>query len=326
MQRSGAGKFTDAHDYQANIHGATFDLILNCQKGFEAKLTWVDLRHLHLLRGQENLPRVAHASLASDLVFVAFPARHDQPQIWNGVELQLGDIVFHGRGEHVHQRTLGPSQWGWISAEPEYLAASINAITEFDLGVTPVGRILRPHRRDGTRLLRLHAKACRLAEKKPGLIVHPEVARALEQELLHALVNCLTSRETHKYDVRQQRHMKIIARFEDVLAANSARQLQIPELCKAIGVSERTLRTCCANFLGMSPNRYLRLQHLNMVRAALRHVEAPSVTVSDLATRFGFWELGRFAGIYQAVFGETPSSTLRSAQISRRSQTSAEIA
>jgi transcriptional regulator GlxA family with amidase domain len=50
------------------------------------------------------------------------------------------------------------------------------------------------------------------------------------------------------------------------------------------------------------------------VRAALRRVESPTATVTELARRFGFWELGRFAGIYQDVFGETPSTTLRSAR------------
>jgi AraC-like DNA-binding protein len=287
MQRSGTIRFTDAYDYQANIRGAKFDFVFNCQINFAAQLTWVDLGHLRLLRCQENLPRVAHVSLAPDLVFVAFPIRHDARQIWNGIELKPGDIVFHSQGERAHQRVAGPSQWSFVSLAPEHLAASAKALTGDDL-VSPAGpQILRPPHPDLSHLLRLHAKICRLAETKPGMIAHPEVARALEQDLLHALVHCLTSNGTHNYTAPERRHMKIIARFEEVSAMHAERQLQIPELCKAIGVSERTLRMCCAEFLGMSPRKYLRLQHLNMVRTALRRVESPTATVRKRYHRGG---------------------------------------
>lgn len=39
-------------------------------------------------------------------------------------------------------------------------------------------------------------------------------------------------------------------RFEEALAAHRGRPLHMPELCAAIDVSERTLRLCCAEFLG----------------------------------------------------------------------------
>jgi len=47
------------------------------------------------------------------------------------------------------------------------------------------------------------------------------------------------------------------------------------------------------------------------VRRALSHSRATGTTVTDIATEHGFFELGRFAGRYKAVFGETPSQTLR---------------
>jgi AraC-like DNA-binding protein len=312
MQRSGTTKFTDAGDYQASIRGTKCNFVLSCQKDFEAQLTWVELRHLYLLRGRENLSRVAHVSLTSSLVFVAFPTRHDPPQIYDGIELRPGDIVFHSLGERVHQRTRGPSRWGFISLTPEHLAACGKALTGVDLVAPPVARIVRPSRINSGHLLRLHAKACHLAETKPGIIARPEVGHALEQELLYSLVNCLTADNAHKRSGTKQHHMRIITRFEDVLTAQPERQLQIPELCAAIGVPERTLRICCAEFLGMSPNRYVRLQRLNLVRAALRCVDSPTTTVAELARRYGFSELGRFAAIYRTVFGETPSTTLRS--------------
>src|SRR5579863_5467451 len=103
MQRSGTEKFTDPDDYRENICGAKVDLVFDSQRNFEAKLTWVEFRHLRLMCGQENLPRVAHIAHASDLVFIAFPLRHGPPQVCNGIELRPGDIILHGRSKSVHQ-------------------------------------------------------------------------------------------------------------------------------------------------------------------------------------------------------------------------------
>jgi AraC-like DNA-binding protein len=82
------------------------------------------------------------------------------------------------------------------------------------------------------------------------------------------------------------------------------------ELCAAVGVPERSLNMCCGDFLGMSPTRYMRLRRLNLVHVALKNASHASSQVSQIAKRYGFSELGRFAAYYRTVFGETPSTTL----------------
>jgi transcriptional regulator GlxA family with amidase domain len=84
----------------------------------------------------------------------------------------------------------------------------------------------------------------------------------------------------------------------------------MPKLCAKIGVTERTLRTCCVEFLGVSPTRYLLLRRLNEARAALR-ADPSTVSVAQVARNHQFLELGRFAVTYRTTFGESPSKTLQ---------------
>jgi AraC-like DNA-binding protein len=100
-------------------------------------------------------------------------------------------------------------------------------------------------------------------------------------------------------------------RFRRVVEENPEQPLYIPEICKAIRVPSRTLSMVCQEHLGMGPKRYLVLRRMHLARRALRDAEPHATTVTDTATRFGFWQLGRFSVEYQTVFGESPSATLR---------------
>jgi AraC-like DNA-binding protein len=68
---------------------------------------------------------------------------------------------------------------------------------------------------------------------------------------------------------------------------------------------------CCHEYLGMGPKRYLLLRRMNLARQALRQAAPDATSVTDIATRYGFWQLGRFAVEYQSLFGELPSVTFR---------------
>jgi AraC-like DNA-binding protein len=161
------------------------------------------------------------------------------------------------------------------------------------------------------RLRRLHAEAGRLAEEAPAVLAHPEVARGLEQGLVQAMVACLSTPDVQENRSAQRQHDRIMRRFRAVMEDSVDRAIYLPDLCAAINVAERTLRTCCLESLGMGPMQYLRLRRMQLARRALRKADLTVTTVTDVAMRYGFWELGRFAVEYRRLFGKPPSATLR---------------
>jgi AraC family ethanolamine operon transcriptional activator len=101
-----------------------------------------------------------------------------------------------------------------------------------------------------------------------------------------------------------------VARIEEYLDAQRGAVPSIPALCGIAGVSERTLEYAFREHVGVTPVRYLKLRRLNQVRRALRARESAAASVTEIALRAGFYDLGRFAGEYRALFGELPSQTL----------------
>jgi len=86
--------------------------------------------------------------------------------------------------------------------------------------------------------------------------------------------------------------------------------LHISALCRVLAVSQRTLRKAFHKNHGAPPCRQLRMLRLSHARSALLSADCKFATVTEIATSFGFVELGRFSVEYRKAFGESPSDTL----------------
>jgi AraC-like DNA-binding protein len=103
----------------------------------------------------------------------------------------------------------------------------------------------------------------------------------------------------------------LVDQAEAVALAELDSPLHISALCSALSVSERTLRKAFRNVHGLPPCRHLRMQRLSQARRALLSTDGNFTTVTEIATLFGFVELGRFSVEYRKTFGESPSATLQ---------------
>ena len=104
---------------------------------------------------------------------------------------------------------------------------------------------------------------------------------------------------------------RVIARALELIRAHEGQPLFTSDLCRAAGVSERTLRNTFNEYFGVGPIRLLKMRQLREIRAALLAADPAHETVASIAGRFGVWDFSLFARNYKRLFGESPSQTLR---------------
>ena len=113
--------------------------------------------------------------------------------------------------------------------------------------------------------------------------------------------------ERSHHDQRRQ----LVLRAVLALRQHLGEPVRIAELSRVAGVSDRTLRAAFHDVIGVSPKQFEIAQRLRSARTALLAADPKTTTVTEIATEYGFYELGQFSGRYRHAFGELPSQTLQ---------------
>ena len=304
--------FSDPFPCQAALQSVVQAEILPTARGsFHVDMTQISMNKLRMQRFDVVLPQISTVEIASDRKLIGFLAEpcSSYPQHC-GMEVTPDDIFVYGY-DVLHQRSGSDYHIGTMSVPAKDFPLLCKTIVGREFLEEPRNAVVRPALASMSRLRKLHNAVGQLAQTAPDLLAQPEVCRALEEQLIHAMVQCLAEGAGVEPTTGGRSHDAMMVRFEEFLEANSDRPLYLAEICAGIGVAERTLRAACEEHLGMGPIRFLTLRRMHLVRHALQAADAKEANVTRIVTDHGFWELGRFSVAYRELFGESPSETLR---------------
>jgi len=156
MPGGGTRTFLEHDQYEASLAKAQIDADVVPRGKFGARLTWAELHHLLVLRCEEEFSRVAYLRLSPGPAFITFPAASGPlPALWSGKEMQAGDIMFHSRGERLHQSASGPFIWNVIAIDPAQLQYYGRALSGRPFSLPSEGKSCNP-----PRVLRRACGAC----------------------------------------------------------------------------------------------------------------------------------------------------------------------
>lgn len=108
---------------------------------------------------------------------------------------------------------------------------------------------------------------------------------------------------------------QLVAKAIELDAANTYSPCIIPLLCGELHCSRRKLEMAFREVVGISPLKYLNLFRMNRFYRDLALADPLTASVTSIAAKHGFTELGRLAGKFKHLFGELPLQTLQSARI-----------
>jgi transcriptional regulator GlxA family with amidase domain len=104
-----------------------------------------------------------------------------------------------------------------------------------------------------------------------------------------------------------------VRNVEAFLEGHANHPLDLPTLVRETGYSVNSIYRAFRKYRPYSPMDFLKHVRLKNVRRELLNAP-PHLTVTKVATDWGFTHLGRFSAEYKKKFGESPSETSKRAQ------------
>lgn len=315
-------RFADADAYVRALDTSDAEYIRLANVPFRAELIHLNLGafRIRLARftpeGGDDPAKVSaivRAGYKADRATLRMPVGEMTAAIHNGQVLKAGDLVLTAPGAELHTVYRRHQDWVALDIGAEDFDGLLDL---WDLPPVPRGAARTLHLapgKDAAALPAALATAAALACAIPHAAAMPGFVASLLEELQDLLTRRLSAQGAYRGEPprRTRGLLRLVDAADGYLRAHVARPIYTDELCAALAVSPRKLHDAFTATYGMSPHAYLKLRRLSLVRCALGAAEPSSRLVKSMALSYGFWHMGRFAHDYFALFGETPSQTLK---------------
>ncbi|MFZ6991261.1 helix-turn-helix transcriptional regulator [Curtobacterium sp. RRHDQ66] len=217
----------------------------------------------------------------------------DRWEVGPGRPLMLSAPVAYAFETDASRMTL-------LHLSPAFLAAV--AARGEDIGDPEPGEFVQPEASD-VRLEPLRT----LLRELTSQILDPELPDADRRAVNRRVARVVLSTFTRSRADVENRLRRAVRFVHDHAGAD----ITVGDVAEAAGLSERGVQDLFRRTLDVTPMRYLREVRLDRVHLELLARPARGVvTVRDVAGKWQFAHLGRFAAAYRARFGESPHQTL----------------
>jgi len=287
------------------VRGARFEHYILARSRCDARLDRWSTGRFTVDIGRYSFPVRAIGPFPSNMLCLGY-MRTAAGHVWvNGLEAGPDTVEFYPAGTELNYRAAANSEWVAIAFEEEPLqtVAQDHLGHELDL---PGKQVISFRVPAATRIA--------LDRRVRRLWRHPLSGAVMIEPILGAIAEILDGLRTGELRTMSGswlHRQEILQRADRYLRANPTAPFDLTDLAEAAGTSMRTLQRTFVQAYGISPLDWARCLSLHRARERLITSEAKRFTVETIARECGFRHMGRFAGHYHELFGESPVHTLR---------------
>jgi len=272
------------------------------------------LPHSVINRGIYSPSVLVNGTFASDSITVGTMISQREETIINGSAVKMGTVQFYAEKSEMCYRAWPNATWlAFVISRERLLEFVIDLVdSEPDLPSSNVVTIEPQFKETGDQFLASLSDLDRSLCSFDSAVNNARLGQAIETDLLARIAAffCPPPRISGIGDRRRLRFCgEVLQDAVRLIEGNPAEMFDLQSMSKATGLSPRTLQRAFQAEYGLCPQEWLKVERLNRVRKELLG-QGHSNSVTHVATRWGFFHLGRFSMYYRELFGEKPSETL----------------
>ena len=298
-----AVRASEVVEFQTAVAGVEIDWVRTDEGFGEASMVSSGDQRICVSTGGLDFSTLMNSQIPADRLALQLVTSAPSGLSWCGSEADDMEVRAFGPTTSVFGNVPAGSRAVTVVAWLDPLAEISSDLRLGDLDIPS-----RPDALPETAQMRGLARDLMIAAAQPGLVDIEAGATRLLETVAHALAtidNSAGTAPTRRFSSRD-----IVTTCLDYVESTGVHQPAISELCAVAFASETRLRQAFVEMLGVPPVQYFAYRVLSQLRNDLLRANPDELTVTRAATSLGLTQLGRVAGRYRALFGETPSETL----------------
>jgi AraC-like DNA-binding protein len=277
-----------------------------------------EIRHRRIVFGNSSVdcgdysPAFSvHGQFSQDQVCLGFTPYVERPAWCNGYYIGRGEILCFSEGAELQFRNAPRTSWQVVLLDRKELQEIATILTGQQLELPEKGTSnfkVRDEARGVSSVIELALTDL----SNPETLAGPG-ANNLCEEIVNEFVRAIASTDDlsgrsltgfagYRYGAMR--------RAEEYIKEHMDRPFSSRALCEATHMSERSIEMLFKEVYGISPRSWSQLARLNAARQELLRADVRTVSVTAVATRWGFYHFGRFSAAYRRLFREVPSATI----------------